>query len=33
MVDVTERSRKSEDDYFRRKEQELIDKLRETTEA
>jgi len=33
MVDVTERSRKSEDDYFRRKEQELIDKLRETTET
>jgi hypothetical protein len=33
MVDLTERSRKSEDDYFRRKEQELIDKLRQTTEA
>jgi len=33
MVDAKERSRKSEDDYFRRKEQELIDKLRETTEA
>ena len=33
MVDVTERSRKSEEEYFRRKEQELIDKLREKTEA
>jgi hypothetical protein len=33
MVDLTERSRKSEDDYFRRKEQELLDKLRQRTEA
>ena len=33
MVDLTERSRKSEEDYFRRKEQELIDKLRIRTEA
>ena len=33
MVDVTERSRKSEEDYFRRKEQELIEKLRKKTEA
>jgi hypothetical protein len=33
MVDLTERSRKSEEDYFRRKEQELIDKLRRKTEA
>ena len=32
MVDLTERSRKSEEDYFRRKEQELIDKLRVRTE-
>jgi hypothetical protein len=33
MVDLTERSRKSEEDYFRRKEQELIDKLRKKTDA
>lgn len=33
MVDLTERSRKSEEDYFRRKEQELIDKLRIRTET
>lgn len=33
MVDLTERSRKSEEDYFRRKEQELIEKLRKKTEA
>jgi hypothetical protein len=33
MVDLTERSRKSEEDYFRRKEQELIEKLRQKTEA
>jgi hypothetical protein len=33
MVDLTERSRKSEEDYFRRKEQELVEKLRQKTEA
>jgi hypothetical protein len=33
MVDLTERSRKSEEDYFRRKERELIEKLRKKTEA
>jgi len=33
MVDLAERSRKSEEDYFRRKEQELIEKLRRKTEA
>lgn len=33
MADLTERSRKSEEDYFRRKEQELIEKLRKKTEA
>lgn len=33
MVDLTERSRKSEEDYFRRKEQELVEKLRKTTET
>jgi hypothetical protein len=33
MVDLAERSRKSEEDYFRRREQELIDKLRKKTEA
>ena len=33
MVDLTERSRKSEEDYFRRKEQELIEKLRNRTEV
>lgn len=33
MVDLAERSRKSEEDYFRRKEQELIDNLRKKTEA
>jgi hypothetical protein len=33
MVDLTERSRKSEEDYFRRKEQELVVKLRRKTEA
>lgn len=33
MVDVTERSRKSEEDYFRRKEQELIEKLHQKKEA
>ena len=32
-MDLTERSRKSEEDYFRRREQELIDKLRKKTEA
>jgi hypothetical protein len=33
MADLTERSRKSEEDYFRRKEQELIDKLRKRAVA
>jgi DnaJ-domain-containing protein 1 len=33
MVDLTERSRKSEDDYFRRREQELVEKLRKKAEA
>jgi len=33
MVDLAERSRMSEEDYFRRKEQELIDKLRKKTDA
>ncbi len=33
MVDVAERSRKSEEDYFRRKEQELIEKLRKKSET
>jgi hypothetical protein len=33
MVDLTERSRKSEADYFRRKEQELVEKLRKKAEA
>lgn len=33
MVDLTERSRKSEEDYFRRKEQELVEKLRKRTEV
>jgi hypothetical protein len=33
MVDLTERSRKSEEDYFRRKEQELVEKLRQKAEA
>jgi hypothetical protein len=33
MVDLTERSRKSEEDYFRRKEQELVEKLRLKAEA
>ena len=33
MVDLAERSRKSEDDYFRRREQELVEKLRKKAEA
>ncbi len=33
MVDLAERGRKSEDDYFRRKEHELIEKLRAKAEA
>jgi len=33
MVDVTERSRNRKRDYFRRKEQELMEKLRQKTEA
>ena len=33
MGDMEERRRKSEEDYFRRKEQELVEKLRRKAEA